>query len=464
MVDLVVSADSVTYRLPADVRARQAADLADRDTEVGGALSATFATLGVVHSKVKADASDESGTLIPEIEALCAAGGGTLLLPVGHLRADSQIDIPFTLDPTGAPQQPPIRLVGAGAWSSGRGSGVAHDPYGGTNLDLRYDGAGAAKILTRGFGRLEITGMTITDFGLSSLPFLKTTNTVVHVHGNAFIGNPSKKGTQCDQDAIVLGGSNVPASGDFDLTDNGPFQGYGSIIEGNWFNRIRRIVHGQVYSNGSIIRDNTAWQFCGSNLTGGACIEINPGASAGSSAFGNVISSNLIEVANYPYGILIDYAQGNTLSQNNFYDQQTTTLAYIRMNSANAKYNTILAGYGYVGGAWQGGVYLSEQTVGVNTLISGQGSVSSQFVTVPTYLTGLKTNSSYSRGVGVPEITLGAGYSYSPGIFYLPSGATPNGVIVAGVGSLCVSRAGGAGTTLWVKESAAATSSGWASK
>jgi len=43
MVDLVVSADSVTYRLPADVRARQAADLADRDTEVGGALSATFA-------------------------------------------------------------------------------------------------------------------------------------------------------------------------------------------------------------------------------------------------------------------------------------------------------------------------------------------------------------------------------------------------------------------------------------
>lgn len=40
----------------------------------------------------------------------------------------------------------------------------------------------------------------------------------------------------------------------------------------------------------------------------------------------------------------------------------------------------------------------------------------------------------------------------------------PNGVVNGDIGDLYLDRAGGAGTTLYVKESGAGTSAGWAAK
>jgi len=98
MADLVVSADSVTYRLPADVRARQAVDLADQDTEVGGALSATFASLkalGVVaainYGIVADGTTDNTAPLNTLMANVSAAGGGHIVLPAGILRTTTAL-------------------------------------------------------------------------------------------------------------------------------------------------------------------------------------------------------------------------------------------------------------------------------------------------------------------------------------------------------------------------------------
>ncbi|OII27565.1 hypothetical protein [Frigoribacterium sp. MCBA15_019] len=421
------------------------------DKVIGGTALA-----GIRHSKVTTDGTDQTSVLLAELTALLADGGGSLLLPEGTVRLDGQIDLPFTLDSTGAPVQAPLTIIGTGAWASGRGSSIAQTPVGGTQLDLRYAGTGAAKVLTRGFGRLTIRGVTFTDLGVSSVPFFKTTNTTVDIQGNAFIGNPSKRNQQCDQDAIILGGSTTPTGGDFDTTDNGPFQGYGSIVAGNWFNRVRRVVFGQTYCNGVTVRDNTVWQACGSNLTDGACIEFNSGTTA-NSVFGNVITGNLIEVGAYPYGIKLDQAQDNTVAANNFYDQSGTTIAYIYAASGAAKYNHFSLGYGYIGGTWPGGVHVKEAVAGTNTIVNAAAGVS-QHVGSHTFLTGMRTAAAVNRGAGAPEVIFGTATT-AAGI-YTGAGA-PEGNITAPTGSLYLRTSGDYGTTVYVKEAGDAATTGW---
>ena len=442
MVIRLVGADNVTGKLPDAVLA----NLDDRFPKP---------VKGAVQSKVETDGTDQTSVLMAEIAALLSSTGGTLVLPSGTVRIDGQIDLPFTLDTTGAPVQRPLTIIGQGAWTSGRGSGVAQTPIGGTTLDLRYAGSGAAKFLTRGFGRLTVTGVTFTDLGTSSVQFFKTTNTTVDIQGNAFIGNPTKKGVQCDQDGVILGGTNVPSGLDFDTSDNGPFQGYGSIVAGNWFNRVRRVVFGQTYCNGVVIRDNTVWQYCGSNIAGGACIELNSGNTL-NSVFGNVVTGNLIEVGGYPYGIALDYAQNNTIAFNNFYDQSATTLAYIRTRSVNAKHNNFALGYGYVGGNW-GGVQVSEASPGTNTVVDPSAGTS-QHEGSHTFLAGLKTAAAFNKGVGAPEVILGG--AANPAGLYTGS-ASPEGTVTAPTGSMYHRTSGDYGTSLYVKEAGDAAATGW---
>lgn len=242
--------------------------------------------------------------------------GGTLFFPPGIYRVDGQI----VLKHTGAspPLQPNVRIVGAGAHFSGQGS----TPSTGTVLDLR--GATApAKIDTRGLGLLEITGVTLATLGgTDSTPFLYTTNTTLHVHGSAFWGN--KSGAAADQDAIILGGLGTTP----DATADSPFQGYGTVIERNYFNRIRRGVYGRVYANGVVIRDNTFWNTCGSNLAGGAAIEFEGHAT--NYCVGNVISGNLIEMVYYKYGVsLTSNCAQNQVLNNNLYDSNGTALGAV---------------------------------------------------------------------------------------------------------------------------------------
>ena len=313
-----------------------------------------------------------------------------------------------------------------------------------------------AKIHTVGKGLFEAEGITFTDFGTSSNPFIKTTNTTLKIHDCAFVGNQSKGGTSCDQDAIVLGGRTYTIDGA--TTEDSPFQGYGTVIRSNYFGRIRRAVFGQQFCNGVVVRDNNVWISCGSNLPGGAAIELL--GTVASHVFGNVIDANLIEVANYPYGIKLDLAEVNTISGNGFFDGAGgTTLGYIRFSSVNGKFNNVICGYGSTAFP-----HVSEAIVGQNTVLnSNNGGQSFQYVTAPLFQSGLNTNGLYNGGAGVAEITMAAGFTYPPAIFVLNSG-TPQATVTANIGSICLVRSGGAGVTLFVKEANNNSNLGWVGK
>jgi hypothetical protein len=237
-------------------------------------------------------------------------------------------------------------------------SGQGGVPYGGTILDMRYSGSDA-KIVTLGLGLLEMTGLTLYDPSGSSTPFLITTNTTLLVYGNAFIG--SKSGTACDQDCLILGGTtqtHTPA------TTASPFQGYGTVIERNYFNKIRRAAYLRVYANGVIIRDNCIWNQCGTGIANGAAIEIDGGPSAD---VGNVITGNLIELPGYPFGVLLGTnAVNNTVAWNNMFDESATTVGSVRIVSG-AEYNLVIDG---IRNDTKVGMS-DENALDVNTFITG---------------------------------------------------------------------------------------------
>jgi len=279
--------------------------------------------------------TDDSTAVIAAIAACYAAGGGEVYIPRTS-RIDSQLLIPN--DGGGTPKQVSITLRGDGcSKNTTTGSGV---PNGGTILDLRYAGAGVAKIDTRGTGFFSIQDMSIVDNSgtPNTVPFFQTTNTSVYLNNVAFYGNPARTGTACDQDAIVLGGTGTSING----TASSPFQGYGTVIQNCFFDRIRRCVYGRTYANGISIVNNTVWNKCGSNIGDGAAIEFLGDAT--SSCSGNVISGNTIEVTKYPYAVKLTYANGNTLGPNGIYDATATHLAAYRFDTS-ATYNDVVDGY-----------------------------------------------------------------------------------------------------------------------
>jgi hypothetical protein len=182
-----------------------------------------------------------------------------------------------------------------------------------------------------------MSGITCADNGGSSNPFLLTTNTTLNIHDCSFLG--TKNVTACDQDCLILGGATTTIGG----VATNAFQGYGTVIRNNYFGHIRRAVLGQVFANGIVIRDNTVWATCGSNLAGGAALEFDGDTTQVDS--GNVLSGNLVEMTGYPYGIKLTDSLHNSVVGNNFYDGSTPTLAYIRFE-ASATLNVIIAGFG----------------------------------------------------------------------------------------------------------------------
>ena len=284
---------------------------------------------------VLADGTDKTTELQACLDSLSTTGGGVLNFPKGTIVIEGQITIPDN-NLTTNPKTPSWKWIGQGALFDGRGG----EPLGGTILDLRYSGT-LGKIVTYGLGLVDITGITFRETGTASTPFIYTTYTTLHIHGNGFYGN--KIGVLCDQDAIVLGGTTQIEG---PKGDNVGFQGYGTIIEGNYFNKIRRAVYGRCFFNANVITKNTVWNKCGSNLPNGAAIEIDgdPDNVGVQTAAGNIIAYNLIEMVNYPYGVKIVDGQKNSCLANNFYDPTYHTLGYYYMDTA-AKYNYILGGY-----------------------------------------------------------------------------------------------------------------------
>jgi hypothetical protein len=279
----------------------------------------------------------DSSTAVLAAIAAWQSTGGELEWPVGTIRVDSQIVL--SNDGSAQPKQRSGKWTGRGATFNGSSTAIT-PAYGGTILDLRYSGGGSnlAKIDTRGLGALEITGITFTDNGVSSNPFIHTTNTTLLVHHCAFIGNPTKATTTCDQDAFILGGTNGGPT--VDGAYQSPFQGYGTVIQDNYFARIQRGVLLQTYANSVVIQNNTFWANCGSNLAGGAAIEFAP--TNAQYCVGNTVWGNLIECTGYVYAIKGDHTVGNVF-MNHIFDYGPNMLgAYYFGDTGN--YNMVMAG------------------------------------------------------------------------------------------------------------------------
>jgi Pectate lyase superfamily protein len=341
--------------------------------------------------------TDDTAAINAALAAAANASGGIVYFPPGTCLVLGQLTIPTDGSPT--PRQHNLKMMGSAGHVSGQGGAA----YGGSILDMRYavgrtftdgvttigsatltsataaftaadvgkgiSGAGipvrttilsvqsatsltmsanatatatgvavivvAPKFDTRGLGLLEITGLTFMEGGTATTPFLSTTNTTLHIHDCAFIGFGA--GTGCQQDAIILGGLSTIMDGGFDA----PFQGYGTVIEANYFNHIRRGIWGRTYCNGCVFCDNTWWSNCGSTANEAAIDIIGLPSNTCS---GNVIRGNLIEVSSYTYAIKLDYAIGTTIIGNNYYDPTATVSAYIRLG-VNANYNFIIHGF-----------------------------------------------------------------------------------------------------------------------
>lgn len=284
---------------------------------------------------VRADGTtDNTAAVLRALQAFNTRGGGTLVLPEGVTRCDGQLLFPN--DGGGTPRQPPIRLVGCGS----RHMGQATTLTGGAVLDLRYSGAGVAKILTKGLGFLALENLILKDDGASTVPFLMTTNTTLHLTSVSFEGNGGKVGRTCDQDAVILGGTSAVLGGG----DDAPFQGYGTVITGCTFRRIRRAVYFRTFANGINVQNCWMTHDCGSNLVGGCAIELKGDPEAGLCS-GNNITNNCLEVGAYDYGIKLQDSIHNILIGNGMFDATAGHAAAYRMED-NATYNLIVPGFG----------------------------------------------------------------------------------------------------------------------
>lgn len=333
---------------------------------VGGlVLDADIAVTYATTHGVRADGTDETAKVLAAITA-CQAVGGTLVWPNGTIRVDGQLIIPN--DNLATPKQRAMKWVGAATWFSGRTN--ASIPYGGTVLDLRYPG-GIGCVVSLGEGALEITGISFTQQGAvpHTTPYLYITNTTLLAHHNAFTGHGSKTAATANQDAIVCGGTDTVIGGSL----TAPFQGYGTVIDKNHFNRISRGVYGRVYFNANIIRDNTFWAQCG----GECAIELDgtgAGGSPGNYSVGNVISGNLFEMVGYQYAVKFTYATGNSLVHNNCFDIPSGVVAGYRFNT-EAVFNTLISGFwDYVSGK-----PLVSEVAANNTIIDAAQNQPSKF-------------------------------------------------------------------------------------
>ena len=437
-------------------------DLTDPESDIGEVLDATFATRNEVRSKAKANGTDQTAVIQEELDALHDAGGGTLVLPGGTIRLDGKITLPYTLDETGAPVQRSLAIIGQGRKAHGRGSGVAFTPEGGTVLDMRWssttalaDGSLPGKFVSLGFGALELAHLTFEDSAGGANPFFRHTNTTVHIHDISGIG--TKSGVACDQDLIIAGGKTIPGSGDFALTEDSPFQGYGSVYRNIWHNGIRRALLGGAYFNQVVIDTITGWQRSG-NATGGS-IEIDPGTGTAQGVYGSSITNVLCESGHYQHTVKVRKFRKGIIANVGSYDYHgsVTYLSALYLDECGG--TTIIRGYDDSDGAYP---YISSPG-GQNwrdyvTLIGDPGTSHENdkpnHVTREHFRKGIRT---HGRSNGVAELIFGD-FAGAPELWQGNNG--PEGVVTAPKGSLYLHRGDSSGRILWVKESGSGNT-GW---
>ncbi len=213
--------------------------------------------------------ADDTAAFLAAITAAYNNHGGTVMVPVGPgymCQIGGHVVMPNDGTAHSSPNpyssQYPIRITSnAPMNTSAQGNQTIS---GGAILNLTYSGAGVAKIETYGLGRLEIDHLTLQDNAGDSLPIFFATGTQVHLHDNLWM-DTTRSGTGCAMDAILLGGVNATFTNINDPT--AAFQGDDSIIAGNQFNGIRRVLYGKTYAQGIHFEDNTIGWNSGSNVT-----------------------------------------------------------------------------------------------------------------------------------------------------------------------------------------------------
>jgi Pectate lyase superfamily protein len=265
-------------------------------------------------------ATDDTAAVNAAFAAAYAAGGGVVFFPAGTYLIAGALAVPN--DGATSPKQPPYRMEGASmdANSVSWGASPAH----GSILVMTETSDSVGKIDTRGAGYMEVDHLSFQDTASDSVPFIFTTNTILHVLSCSFTS--SQTGVANVQDAIILGGSNPADIGTGNA--DAPFQGYGTVIRDNFFNRVRHAVVGNTYANGVQIVENTVGQGSGSSTAGDAPFKFVGYGSGANGTTGGYISGNLMELTNYYYGIRLDqYAESFVMLGNTAYDQGSNTVA-----------------------------------------------------------------------------------------------------------------------------------------
>ena len=256
--------------------------------------------------------TDDTSALNTLLGTVNTAGGGTIQV-AGTCLISGQITLPNS-GASSYPTQATIRITGVSGGGTANGSPTTRTTAPAI-LDMRFNST-SGKILTLGTGKLEIDHLTLKDGGSDCASFLYTTNTTLSVHDNIFTGTAS--GTSACNDAIILGGTTTSYGGN---TATAPFQGYGTYIEHNHFDNIRRGVFFRNAANGVVVNANIFEPSCGAT-TSEAAIQI--GYSGGSQAQSNIFSGNLFETTNYPYVYAV-WDANNLWYGDTFWDASATT-------------------------------------------------------------------------------------------------------------------------------------------
>lgn len=292
-------------------------------------------TYNVAAFGILPDGNDCSEAVNALIEQVMQNGGGTIEFNTGAYRLDFPLILPSTdvsLQSFNA-WQPPLRLTGQGGSFWGfRTSDVS----GGTVLLLRSN-IGLGKIVTRASGFLGIDNLAMKSEAppTNPTPFIYTIMTTVHVTNVGFWGH--RQNPHCDEDAIVLGGTN---QNEGYVMDDCPFQGYGTVIEKCFFDCVQRWVYGRTFANALMIQNNTGTTRC----SGLAAIQFENVNYPRTADAGACISGNLFEMYGYQYGIHLKGALSFNLIGNSFYDPSGVTKACYRLDEGS-DFTVIVDGY-----------------------------------------------------------------------------------------------------------------------
>lgn len=296
------------------------------------------------------------------LDTVVSKKGGTIVFGVGNYQFLKRWVLPYYVisGDYRFPKNYNMIITGQGATNSGSYSTTISGTIVTFTTPVSGVGDTLAFIDTRGAGKLEMDRITFTTTQ-AGRAFIHTTFTTLSVHDCGFIGASGGNafGTNASNDGFQLGG--ISAIPDPDTLYNLFFQGYGTVIDNNFFNRIHTVVRYGTFCNNTVFSSNNVWNGCG-----GLRAMYAYSAFPAQSIAGNVITNNLFE-AHYQYVMYFESMfQFNQISGNGFYDHDAPSRnMYLNGSIGNYIQHAFTSGVEFVGAN-------SALTKKQNTIISNQ--------------------------------------------------------------------------------------------